>query len=158
MIRSNNIADIQECFVQLFDALTSPWSTWDIINGWPDTEILEAASKAFVYVLNPQKSGSLFSQGGTARNYWNIITGFWVTRDKGGLNEVAAWQAAIINLIQNPQTVHSTVFTVEIGGTTFADTTLKAQKISVIDITGQRPIDTGDIQEFRAEATINIIA
>jgi len=158
MIRANNVADIKECFVQMLDALSSPWSDWEIVSGWPDRTILQAAQKDVVYVLSPIKSGEMQNQGGLTRNYWDMVIGFWVTRDEGGPSEVDVFQSNVLNLFQNPQTVQGSQFTVEIASTTYTDTTLKEQGIYVTGISGPIEIPTEELNDFRIEFTVNLTA
>lgn len=158
MIRTNNTSDIQECIIKFLDSLASPWSDWDIVHAWRDLDLVQAESKALVYVEDPIMSGELIQAGGIARNNWSMIIGFWVTRDKGGPDEISIWSSNMISLFQNPQTIKNTQFTVVIAGTTYANTTLAEQGIGVVGIGSQRDIDTDDINEFRREFEVFILA
>jgi hypothetical protein len=65
--------------------------------------------------------------------------------------------STILNLFENPQTVHGEQFTVTLDQE-YANTTLVNMKVYVEGITGGRTIATDDIKQFRHEFTLTVRA
>jgi len=161
-IRSTHLPyDIQDCLYALvgqYVSATSPWTNWQAIRGWPESDILSAESKNYIYILDAQQAGTFGHQGGKSRNIWEVVIGFWVTRDKGGADEMAIWVGQMFDKFQNPQEIHTKQFTVTLGTTTYTNTTLTAMGIAIRDIRGPSSEMGENLKEFRREMILTLIA
>lgn len=151
--------DIKDCFYALLNQFVSdgsPWSSWQIVRGFPDTDLCIAESKNYVYIDTVLRAGELKQQGGKPRNIWNLTIGFWVSRDKGGEDEMEIWIGAMLYKFQD-RTVHSKQFTVTLGTTEYADTTFLAQGIVVRSIDGPGPEIENDTSNSENRREMNLI-
>jgi len=151
--------DIQSCFLALFKKLTanvSPWTSWEVVRGWPERDILKHFSKPIIYLEPPFRTGVWRQQAGKSGNIWEMIVGAWDDRKTGGIEEIQIISAHIIDLFNDPQTLFGTTFDVTLGGTTYTDTTLTKQKIRAGEAIGPRTIQTEDLKEFRVEFTVTL--
>jgi len=161
MIRDNNIGDIQTILYELFASLTTtlPWSNWSVVYGFPNTEIIEAQNKVFMYIEEPILSGESVEQmAGQKLNSWIVQVGFWVNLDMGDRGEAQEWLSELINLVQNKYNLYKKEFNVEIGGVEYSDTTLKAQGIMLKSISSVRTIPTDENDDYRLEVQLHLTA
>ena len=157
-MRANYIVeDIQKILWSLFKSLSSPWTDWEIILDYPDQSVFEEFTKPFIYVEKPMIVNTFQQQGGTRSHDWEMTIGFWDDRKTGGPGEINIMTSRFIALFDNPQTLATAKFTVVLGATTTANTTLVSQGLKFKNITGPREIikDT-DLKEFRNEITVTL--
>jgi len=154
------IEDCQRCIEALIAKLCSttvPWTSWTSTLGRPETDRWELAS-SFIYTMEPyfvEITGQ--QQGGSSLAIYEVIIGTWNNRKSGGAEEINIMTSRIQNLFQVPAT-WSTAFTITINSVVFTDTTLRAQGIGILGITGARQIETEEKKEFRNEQTLRFIA
>lgn len=152
------IDDMLTAIVALLKNKTSsPWSSWEIIRGWPEIAVFELFSKPFIYVEHPRLSG-IFAQhmgGGKTMKSWEMIIGCWDDRKTGGPQEVAIMTSTLINLFGDAA-VHCDTFTAAVGGVTYTSKTLIDWGIAISQNVFSRQIATEHEKEFRSEITLLI--
>ena len=154
------IDDIQSCYYQMLKALTAaPWSSWNVIRGWPEIEVFNNPSKPFIYVMPPVSVEDWMQQaGGIAGTIWEMIIGCWDGRLTGGPEEIQIIGSQLLALFNNPVTLNKTnTFNVTLGATTYTATELLSQGIETMSIRGPRDIATEDQKEFRSEFTVSLL-
>ena len=155
----NLIDDTQQCLVELLKAqTTAPWNRWTKILGYPETERFSEPGVSLIYVLAPAilDSRKVEQQGGgLARAEMEIKIGAWTYRKEGGPGELDLITSRLQSLFRNP-TVHSLTFTVTLDSE-YADTTLLAQGISVVNCVGPYPVATEEKKEHRSEIKLTLI-
>lgn len=161
-VRANyKIEDIQRCIKGLIAKLvagTAPWTSWQVVFGWPETDINNKLVKPTIYVLEPILIDQLFQQGGqTGLGLYEMIMGAWDDRYIGGTEEINIIGSRILNLFNDANTVHTTQFDVTLDSA-YTNTTLITQGIRIVGIGGPRVIDTEDRKEFRREFDLRLKA
>ncbi len=161
MIReAYKVYDIHKVMYELLTELTTttvPWTDWATVYGWPETEVFDKLDKPFIYVLKPQKSGNVWQQGGLTMRTYEMYIGGWDDRNTGGPATISVIDSAITAFFENPQTCHSTEFTVTLDST-YTNTTIKEMGIVVENISGGEWKDVGDKNEFRIEFVLTLRA
>ena len=155
------IDDIQACFYELIDKLcttTSPWTSWSVYRGYPKAAVLSQFTKPLIYVMSPKWAGNINQMGGKPAAYYEIVIGMWDDRKTGGTEEINIIASRLFSLFRDPNASHAQAFTVTHGTTTYTDTTLINQRVSVVDTRALRDIETTDEDEFRKELTLKIRA
>lgn len=159
-VRSNYlIEDTQKCIYSLLAGLestTAPWTRWDVVLGWPETDVFKKLTKPFLYVLPPTVQSWRRVQGGKSSPLMSMTIGAWDDRKTGGTEEINIVGSRILALFGDPQTVHTTTFTVTLDSV-YTGTTLKNQGVYVDGIFGPREIATEDVKEFRTEFELYLI-
>ena len=159
---THQIDDIQTCIYTMLNSLTtsSPWSSWQVIRGYPETDVFERFTKPFIWVEAPYQTSITYQQGGLGTRNWELVIGVWADRSTGGNQEVAIMAGRLMYLLQDPQTVNrNTTFNLTLGGTSYTATYLSAQGVFVTGATGPRDINIiTDIKEFRQEILVQIEA
>ena len=157
MIRRDHIVDdIQTVLMALLAAKQSdaPWSSWAVVRGFPNIEILETYSRPVVYVCAPEWMGQLLHAGGQPSWLWRVTVGAWDDRKTGGPRELNMIMSAMLDFFSDPQTCHTQRFDVRIGGAVYGGTTLPEVGVRVEAVEGPREMMTVDDGEFRAELAI----
>ena len=161
-IRSTHIVnDIQDCFYELLSQLatdTAPWTDWDILRAFPQQDVNTAFDKPIVYITTPARTGSIGQQGGKPVFVWEIVLGVWIDRQAGNIDELGVMAGRIFDLFNDHNTLNKKTFTVTLGTTEYASTTLLAMGIQVTTISGPRHLEASDLKEFRQEFTVELIA
>lgn len=163
MIREGyEIADIQEAVMAFLRARTvsggSPWTSWAVVEGWPDQKVFEKFTKSFLYCHAPLMNGERFQQGGGKSIFmWELVVGGWTDRQKGGSEEAAIMQSALMRLFSN-NSINSTLFSGSIAGTAFTNKTLPQIGVTVYGVSNPRTITFEDEDDFRGEVSVILIA
>ena len=155
--RTYLIDDVQKCVFQLLRQLAnteSPWTSWDVVEGYPEERVAGEFDEPFVYVLKPVVSTVYKQQGGLPSYLMEMIIGMWDDRKTGGPEELNIIASHILELFMNPQTLNTTTFTITLGTTTYTNTTLAAQGIRINNIEGPEEVEVTDVKEFRGEFTL----
>lgn len=160
-IRENyEVDDIQTLVYSLLLHLagdTSPWTSWEVIRGFPDVDVFDQFSKPFLYVLMPTTNYAYRHQGGKVGNkMWSLLIGAWDDRKTGGPEEIAIISSRMLGLFGDPQTAHTTTFNCTLGTTTYTNTTLIAQGLRITAVRGPRELFAENIKEFRAEFELEL--
>ena len=155
------IDDIQKCIYALILKLTtatSPFTDWAVVYGFPEAEIFDSFTKPFIYVEMPVATFRFDMQAGGKPNYaWEMIIGIWDDRKTGGSEEISIMASQLLALFNDPQTCMRTQFNVTLGTTTYTNTTLLAQGIGIVNISGPREIlDNVAMKEFRQEFNLTL--
>jgi len=153
--------DIQACFYELINKMvtnTAPWTSWSVYKGYPMIKVLTQFIKPIIYILPPQWAGDIPQQGGKPSAYYEMIIGMWDDRKTGGTEEINIISSRIYSFFRDPAASHAQIFTVVHGATTYTDTTLIAQRVSVVETRGTRDLDTTDEEEFRKEMILKLRA
>lgn len=151
------IEDLQHVVWTFFKSLSSPWNAWDHVLGYPEQEIFENFTKPIIYYCAPQISYTKMQYGGKKKNDYEMIVGIWLDRDTGGQGELNIICSKFIQMINDPQTLHTTKFTLVLGATTYTNQTLTLQGVKIFDIRGPREIiKNNDLKEFRNEIVLLI--
>ena len=149
--------DIQDCIVELMDSWGAPWNRWTVIHGWPDVP-LDGDFGPYVYGMLPEESDRITMQGGERPlRLWNMTIGFWLHRSGGGEDELSVWTSGMQYKFDNPG-VNGNLFTVTLGTTTYSNTTLKTQGISVQRVSRPSAEMGQEKREFRKEMDLLIKA
>jgi len=136
----------------------APWSRWEIILGWPETNVFEELTKPFIYLLEPQKIRDIKQiGGGKSLAVWEMILGAWDDRKTGGTGEINIIASHLLDLFGDDST-HALTFTVSIGGTAYTSKTLTDHGIQIVSITGPFPRAVTDLKEFRYEFNLTLRA
>lgn len=145
------------CLINKLTTASAPWTRWKAVPKYPDEDILKSLAKPVIYIEKPVKIGLIRHQGGLSRGRYQMKIGAWDDRKTGGPEEIDVIDSAIQNFFDNPQTAHTTQFTVTLDQQ-YANTTLTAQGVAIEGISGGREIATQDIKEFRIEHTLYLRA
>ena len=160
-VQANKIYDdLQQCIYQLLKKLTtttSPWTSWTVVLADRETMIYGEFTKPTIYVTPPVLTDKQWQQGGKALGYYEMIIGCWLDRKTGGPEECNIMNSRLSNLFNDPQTVHTTQFTVTTDAEN-VDTTLIDEGVRVEGLIGPRSIPVEDRKEIRTESTIYLIA
>ena len=158
------IDDIQKCIYTLLNTLagsTSPWTSWNIVYGFPEEEVFEQFDKPIIYVMAPVQLSKLFHQGGDSINrYWRMTIGAWLERKHGGTEEINIIGSRLMDLFDDKKVAcYDTTFTVTLGTTTYTDTNLTTMGIFVDEVDSMRDrFDFIDEKDFRKEWDIVLVA
>lgn len=161
-VRQNMIEeDIEMCIYELLDEMTegsAPWTRWTAKLGYPEEDVLKNLSTPVIYTETPRFIDEVKQQGGLGIGKYQMYMGAWDDRKTGGKKEINIISSRILNLFRNPQTVHTTTFTVILGATTYTDTDLMTMKIRIEGIQDLGEKATVDTKEFRQEYRLFIRA
>ncbi len=155
--RTYLIDDVQKCVFRLLRQLTgaeSPWTSWNVIEGYPEDRVFEEFDKPFIYVLKPVVTGAYRQQGGLPNYLMEMVIGMWDDRKTGGPEEINIIGSHLLELFMNPQSLYSKKFNVTLGTTSFTDTTLAAQGLRIKNIKGPKELKVKAVKEFRREFTL----
>ena len=155
--RAKSVEDVQRVIYYLISKLTSatsPWTKWDVVLGYPDTQVFENFDKPFIYVMAPIVIDKVWQMAGKPVFLWQMTLGCWDDRKTGGDEMINIMGSTMLDFFTDPQTCHTQQFDVTIGGTVYTDTTLVNQGVMVTDINGPFPRFTEDMQEFRTESDL----
>jgi len=151
--------DIQRCVYQMLNELTgSPWTDWEIILSYPETDVFEQFTKPFIYVEPPFKFEDYFQQGGRESTDWEMVIGSWDDNKTGSQEEINIISSHLDNLFMDAKRCNNTeTFTITLGSTEYADTDLITMGVRVLSVKNTREIaENKDIKEFRRELTLEI--
>mgnify|MGYP000042569129 CR=1 FL=1 len=152
------IDDLQSLLYAVFKKYatdTAPWTSWDVIRGYPQVEYFELATKPFIYINSPTLISRVYMAGGRGRGNFEVIVGCWDHRDHGGIEEVNIMTGHILDLCNNPKSLQSKKFDITLGNDTYSNTTLTARGAYVIEAIGPRDLSEGP-KDFRCEVTLAI--
>ena len=153
------INDIHDCIFKLLDAKsTSPWNRWNVIRGYPSTEVFANFTQPLIYLEAPKKINEIRQMGARSLQLWSSILGVWTDRITGSIEEQNIMEGTIFDFFDNFVSCHTSTFTVTLGTTTYTNTTLNAMKIGIDSISGFENRPTEDEKEFRSECTLLILA
>lgn len=161
-IRGTHIVDdVQTLIYALLSELTGsggsdPWTRWTVIRGYPESDIFDHLDEPFIYVETPIMTNLLQEQGGEPSYFWSLKIGAWDDRVTGGTEEINIIASRLIDFFNDPKTCHTQTFDVTLGTTTYTDTTLMAQGLRVVGITGPREMYTENLKEFRMEFDLSL--
>jgi hypothetical protein len=133
--------DLWRCIIKMLKAhiaADEDWYDCNVYMSFPDTTEHDT-SKPIIYIEQPQKYNEIIHQGGAAKNQYSIRIGVWVDKDNGWLISLGAIVSLLTDFFNKPATIHAVQFTVQMGATTYTDTTLRTQNISILGLTN--PID-----------------
>lgn len=178
MIRADLIyEDVKEVIMALFTAkqAAAPWDDWRIIPQYPNQ--LEFRNfqdkKPIIFLEEFVKTDTLRTQGQYLGRHTDGDTydshgyrmemsgriGIWLHKKHGGPKEMRIIKSHLNNLFDPPTpALPSDTFTITIGGTEFADTTIFAQGILDVEISDGGEIATEDKDEFREEMILTVTA
>lgn len=158
---ASKIEDIQRCvhgLIKKLETATAPWSSWDLVFGYPETSVFEDLAKPFIYVEAPVLVDGVFQHGGgKSCGIYTMILGAWDDNKTGRDEEINIISSKILSLFRDPSTCHTTQFDVTLGSA-FTNTTLIGQGIRITGCLGPSIIDGQDLKEFRREFQITIRA
>jgi len=164
-IRSTHIIDdIQQCIYALLNTLsgsTSPWTSWTVVLGYPESEVFDQFTEPIIYVMAPVQIDKVEQQGQDApTRYWRLTIGVWLERKHGGPEELNIIASRIMDLFEDKKVVGvDTTFNVTLGSTSYTSTNLSTQGIYVNGIIGDRErLEFIDEKEFRHEWEIGLFA
>jgi len=155
-IRDNRyILDSARVFRALIDSFTDCFSDCDVIFGELSENVFKELTNKTIYILRPKPQGQLDVNhfGGLKKRGLIMTVGFWLNDIHGGDEELQVLESAFYNTFENPQTLYSKTFTVELGGVTYSNKTLSWFGITVLNLGPFQEIpDT--INNYRAEIEI----
>jgi len=153
------IEDIQQCTRAVIDAVvTAPFSRWKIVLADLEGKQYGEFTKPFVYIHPPRYDSPILEcQGSLSRGVYLIDFGAWCDRKSGFAGELNSINGRMLNFFRDPQAVHTQAFNV-VTSESYTATTLHVQGITILGITGAKPILTEDKTEIRTEATITLMA
>lgn len=180
MVRADYIfLDVQDCLMAMFAALVTggaPWEDWKIIKDYPKSyEFKEFANKKpFIFLERFEEIEKIETQGFTFgqrvqgsdnvqdsgyRMIMEAPIGIWLHAKHGGPDEAGIIKSKL-NYIFNPPTggIPDQIFTVTLGGTEYANTTLYEMGIYEAELSGGREVAAEDQAEFRYETMLRIAA
>lgn len=162
MIRTGyEVADIQEAMVRFLGAKIAggaPWSSWEVVEGWPYRDVLESTAKPVIYMHVPTMIEEMHQQGdGSGFCRWEMVVGGWVDRQKGGTEEAGIIQAQLQRLF-NSASVNSTKFSGSIAGVAFTNKTLPEIGITIEGTRNPRVIELLEDDDFRGELSVILTA
>jgi len=155
------IEDCERCFEALFNAKISggvPWSRWETYLGFPEEDVLSQLEKPVIYTESPKYIEEIKQQGGLGLGLYQMYFGAWDDRKTGGPEEINIISSYILQLFRNTKTLHTTTFSVTLGGTSYSGKTLTDMGIVVQGIRDTGEKATEDIKEFRHEYEIMFMA
>lgn len=136
MIRDAHIVnDIKKVIYELLrDPISNeelPWLRWELIMGFPESEVFANFEKPVIYLMNPMivESDGLYQYGGgsRARERWKMEIGIWCANKHGGIEEMNLAYSTLFQFFNQSQVCHTWEFTVTLGAETYAGTTLTEQ-------------------------------
>jgi len=156
------IPDIQEAIVAFLRAkVTSggpPWTSWTIVEGWPDKQVFENFAKSFLYCHAPLVYGEINQQGGEAGLVrWEVVIGGWTDRQKGGTEEAGIMMAELFKLFRTAS-INNTTFSGSIAGTAFVNKTFPQIGITIESVINPRKIEIYEDDDFRGEVSVILTA
>ncbi|HNR69543.1 MAG TPA: hypothetical protein PKN24_15970 [bacterium] len=162
MIREGyEIADIQQAVMGFLRAKTvssAPWTSWAVVEGWPNQTVFETFTKPFLYCHSPLMIEQVQQQGGGKPRFnWELVVGGWTDREKGGSEEAAIMQSALMRLFAN-SAVNAVTFSGTVAGTAFTAKTLPQIGVVIDGIQNPRSIEFEQEDDFRGEVSILLTA
>jgi len=131
--------DIWQCLYNMLDARVTADSEWpecNVQHGYPNFDNIDT-SQPIVWIEQPLLIDRITQQGGRAvSRFYAVRLGIWADHHNGWIGEIGAISGSLIDFFDNLQTVHNVPFTVNLGATTYTDTTLTEQGIEVYDFSG----------------------
>lgn len=133
----------------------SPWSSWIVVEGWPEQDVFANFSKLFLYSHTPTWLGEQVQQGGTGLRNLEMVVGGWSCRAAGGAEEAAIALSALLYLFGNPA-VNAATFNANIAGTAYTAKTFPQLGLTIDGITNPRKIEFREDDDFRGEVSLLI--
>ena len=159
MIRAGyEIADIQKAitdFLRSRVAGSAPWTSWEVVEGWPSKTVFANFSKLFLYSHSPLLMEMQYQAGGTARKIYEIVLGAWSCSATGGAEEAAIAGSALIALFGD-SAVNATAFNSTIGGVSNTGKNFLGLGMAVEGVTNARRIEFREEDSFRMEVSLVI--
>lgn len=159
MIRSGyEISDIQKAVTDLLRSKISsgaPWSSWQVVNGWPGLTTFENFKKLILYSHAPLLYQTDLQQAGKARKLFEMVIGGWSCSASGGAEEAAIAQSALISLFEDPA-INAFRFNSTVGGTVNTNKTLLEIGMAIEGVINPRAINVVSEDDFRAEISLVI--
>ncbi len=162
MIRQNfSVSDTQAAIFALLKKLTgtvAPWSSWEALLGYPEGEKF-AFAKQLIYVMPPVKAGYIPQQGGRSATIWEMALGVWGKGGEGGTGGEAEADIAaghLLDLFGCPD-AYAVTFNLTLGATSYTNTTLRAQGITLTGTSGPILVPVEEPLEFRREISMSLI-
>jgi len=133
----------------------APWSSWTVVEGWPDQTVFANFTRLFLYSHTPLWVGEDVQQGGKGLRRLEMTIGGWSCIAAGGAEEAAIALSQLLALFGDPA-VNVATFNSVIGGTAYTAKTFPQLGIYINDITNPRAIEFRDEDDFRGEVSLQI--
>lgn len=106
MIRANKkFLDIQNCIFEMIKYKcdnTAPWTSWQPLLGYPESEQFEEFTKPFIYIESPVPVDTKWQQAGRSLNFLEMIIGIWTDRKTQLFDKELNHSARLFRTLSHP--------------------------------------------------------